>query len=217
MPSSPLDTAALTDEYLSAVLAPDPPRAREVVRSAADAGMETAVLYLDVLCPAMHEVGRRWESGEVSVALEHLASEVTASLVFELAARERRAPTEGRLAVVGCTPGEEHCIGSQMLGGLLEIAGWEVLYLGRSVPAEDLVSLVEAERPDAIALSTCMDDQLAGAREAIAALRALPEPPVVLVGGQAYRGRGDADAVGADAWSASAREAPAVLSERLAS
>lgn len=201
--------------YLEAVLEPDPARARDVVRSAVRAGTPVGEAYHEVLAPAMVEVGRRWESGAINVAHEHLAAEVTGSLVGELAARERSGEATGRMAVVACSPEERHCIGGQMLAGLLEAHGWEVLYLGATLPVPDLVALVEDEAPDAVALSTTMREFLPGVREAVEALRATEEPPLVIVGGQAYDGEETARRVGADVWAPSAGAGQALLGERL--
>ena len=209
---SPAPTAAeLLPAYLEALVAPDPPAARELIRSAQESGLAGAELLLDVITPALREVGDRWERGEITVAHEHLASEVSASLVAELAERLRRPPKAGRLAVVCCSPGEEHCVGAHIVEAMLEAAGWEVLYLGRSLPLADLAGLVDGERPDAVALSTTLPEAVDGAAEAVEALRALESPPVVMVGGQAFPDEGAARAVGAQAWSEDAAGAPGAL------
>jgi methanogenic corrinoid protein MtbC1 len=203
------------EDYLAAILEPDPARARQVVRTAVREGLEIAEAFEQVLGAAMIEIGRRWERDEISVAHEHLATEVSGSLVAELAGRLERAPATGRLAVVCCSPEELHCLGGQMLTGLLEAAGWEVLFLGTSLPLSDLVALAEDEAADVIALSTALPHHLPHVEEAITALRALDDPPLVIVGGQAYADAEDARRVGADAWAASATEAPTLLSRRL--
>lgn len=211
MPPAVSTPPELCRSYLEALVAADPPAARELIRSAREAGMDVPPLLLDVIAPALREVGDRWERGEITVAHEHLASEVSASLVAELAERVRQPPTAGRLAVVACTPGEEHCVAAHMVEALLEAQGWEVLYLGRSLPVDDLAGLVDGERPDAVALSTTLPTGVDGAAEAVGALRALDAPPVVLVGGQAYPDASAARAVGAQAWSADAAGAAEAL------
>ncbi|MDQ3935420.1 MAG: cobalamin-dependent protein [Actinomycetota bacterium] len=203
------------EEYLEAILEPDPARAREVVRGVVRAGLPIEVVYSEILGPAMVEVGRRWEANEIGVAHEHLAAEVTGSLVSELADRVRSEPGSGRMALVSCSPEERHCIGGQMLSGLLEASGWEVLYLGATLPVRDLVAMAEDEAADVIALSTTMPGNLPGVAETIRAVQELEEPPLVIVGGQAYSGEDDARRVGADAYAPSAADAPSLLRRRL--
>lgn len=203
------------DDYLEAVLEPDPFRAREIARAAAEAGLGIDGLYLKVFEPVLVEVGNRWESGQIGVAHEHLATEVTMSLILELAERVRRRPATGRLAIVSCTPGERHCVGGQMLTALLEAEAWEVLYLGATLPLEELARLADSEVPDVVALSTSVADHLPGAREAVAVMQELAEPPLVAVGGRAYAGEDDARAIGADVWAPTALDARALISERV--
>ena len=203
------------DRYLEAILEPDPAAAREVVRAAVREGLSIGDAYGAVLGPAMVEVGRLWESGEIGIAHEHLAAEVSSSLVTELAARVRTDPDTGRMAVVSCSPEERHCLGGTMLSGLLEASGWEVLYLGASLPLEDIVALADEEAADVLALSTTLTCRLEEVASTIRAVRELDDPPLVIVGGQAYGGEEDARRVGADAYAASAAEAPALLRRRL--
>ncbi|MEA2349758.1 MAG: MerR family transcriptional regulator, light-induced transcriptional regulator, partial [Thermoleophilaceae bacterium] len=205
----------IRDEYLEAVLEPDPFRARAIARDAAASGIAVGTLYTEVFAPVLIEVGSRWESGAISVAHEHLAAEVTASLVSELAGRLRLAPEAGRLAIVACSPGERHCVGGQMLTGLLEGEAWEVLYLGATLPVEDLVALADSEVPDVVALSTTMRDHLPDAQATVEALQSLAEPPLVAVGGQAYESEEAAHRIGADLWAPTALDAPALIRERV--
>jgi methanogenic corrinoid protein MtbC1 len=203
------------DDYLVAILEPNPSKAREVVRASVREGAGVDTVFEQLLGPAMVEIGRRWEAGEISVAHEHLASEVTGSLVAELASRLEPAPATGRLAIVCCTPEEQHCLGGQMLSGLLEAAGWEVLFLGVTLPVGDLVALAEDEAADVLALSTSLPGHLPRVVETVRALQELDDPPLVIVGGQAYGSEADAHRVGADLWAARASEAPALLGRRL--
>jgi methanogenic corrinoid protein MtbC1 len=185
------------------------------VRDAVTQGLGIEAAYVEVLAPAMVEIGRRWEAEEISVAHEHLAAEVTGSLISELGQRLAGEAATGRLAVVTCSPEENHCLGGKMLSGLLEAAGWEVLYLGATLPLEDLIALAEDEAADVVALSTTMTHHLPGVEETIRAVQAMEEPPLVIVGGQAYGGEDDARRVGADAWAPTALEAPTLLRRRL--
>src|SRR3712207_1966288 len=120
----PVDPAAVRSAYLDALVAGDAIRARHLVERAADAGVPIDALYLEVLESVMEDVGLLWSAGDLSVAHEHYASAVTAGVMAQLAARWRQEPTSGRLAIVACTAGERHQLGSQMVADFLEAAGW---------------------------------------------------------------------------------------------
>jgi methanogenic corrinoid protein MtbC1 len=196
----PMDYGAIRGAYLDALLAGDSTRARHVIDAAADSGA-IAELYLRVLQPVMEDVGTLWSAGHVNVAQEHYATAITAGVMVHLGSRWRRAPTSGRLAVVSCSPGERHQLGSQMVSDFLEAAGWEVLPLGADVPTEDLVALVELERPDVVAMSTSMREQLPTVVHTLGELRRIDPRPYLVVGGRAWFDLGDerARAAGADA------------------
>jgi methanogenic corrinoid protein MtbC1 len=201
MPARQIDTlAGARGAYLDALLEHDEAGARAVIDQALAAGAPVRALYLEVLQPALYEVGERWADGRLSVAGEHHASMVTRRLLTLLGERMRVAPRDGRLAVVGCSPGELHELGAQMIADFLEAEAWEVLRLGASVPVDDLAELVEHERPDVVALSTAMPDRLEAAEDALRALAAVRPRPLIVVGGRGWTARAVARAseLGAD-------------------
>jgi MerR family transcriptional regulator, light-induced transcriptional regulator len=211
-----LAAPTLREGFLAALLAADATRARHLIDRAVAGGMPIADVYLEVLAPAMREVGELWEAAQVSVAYEHYATSITQGILGALGPRMRVPPTTGRLAVVACTPGERHALGAQMVSDFLEGAGWEVLNVGPSLPTADLVGLVEDEQPDVVGLSTATVDRLAGAEAAIAALRELDPAPYVVVGGLAWRSlqTEEARTLGADAYVEDAAALTALLTER---
>jgi len=190
--------------------------ARGAIDAALEAGVPVPDVYLGVLQPALYEIGRCWAVGNCSVADEHSATAVTQSLLGMLGPRMRTAPKDGRLAVVTGSPEERHALGVQMVSDFLEGDGWEVLNLGASTPARDLARLVDAERPDVVALSTSTPAGLPGAADAVGALAALEPRPLVVLGGQLWHGRAreDAGRLGADLVVDDPRELVALLRER---
>ncbi|HEX2087885.1 MAG TPA: cobalamin-dependent protein [Solirubrobacteraceae bacterium] len=207
----------LADDYVAALLAGDATRARWLVDQAlADDGADVRDVYLGVLAPALEDIGDRWAAGELTVAHEHYATAVTAGILGVLAPRIRVPPESGRLAVVACTPGELHALGAQMVTDFLEAEGWEVLGLGASTPAADLAALVDDERPDVVALSTSVPENLDGAADVLRRLGELREPPFVAVGGRAWTALPPerSEALGAGATFGDPRDLCDVLRER---
>ena len=198
----PLGPAAgLRREYLAALLAPDSARARDLVVGSLEDGVPAADLYLRVLAPAMHDIGRLWERAEISVAQEHVATQITQGVLAQLAHRITRASRagEGRIALVACTPGERHALGAQMVADFLEADGWDVHLAPPGTDVDDLMLGAEVREPDAIALSTALPHSLLNATRTFAALRRLPNRPLLIAGGQAYGGDANrARVVGAD-------------------
>jgi methanogenic corrinoid protein MtbC1 len=178
----------------------DARRGQALVEAAHAGGVPVLDLYEGVLAPVLHEVGHRWAIEELNVAEEHFVTCTTLALIAKLARDGHPAPSSGRLAVVSATPGELHLLGVQMVSDLLEREGWEVLGLGADTPAPDLAELVEAERPDLVALSTSTAGRLPGLADALERLDAVRPRPLVAVGGSLFTAEATATAVelGAD-------------------
>jgi methanogenic corrinoid protein MtbC1 len=198
-----LSPEALEQDYLDALLRPDLSGARALVDAALAGGLPTKEAYLRVIAPAMHEIGRLWETAQISVAQEHLATQISQIVLAGLGLRLGAAGDVGcgRVAIVASTPGEMHALATQMVGDFLEIQGWDVLALGANVPAQELVELARQRQATLVALSTALPGHLLSVTRTCQRLRQLEQVPYIVVGGRAYRGdAGQAVAVGADAF-----------------
>ena len=214
-----MDIAPHQREYLSAIVAGDRRRALEAVDRARKAGLDVASIYVRVLQPALHEVGRLWQHNELTVAEEHLATAITqvamARIYGDLVAPS--APGQ-RSLIAACADTERHEVGLRMVCDLMEEAGWDVTYLGAAVPTESLAALVRDRRPDAVMLSASIAPHLPSVLRMVDAVRRATQEgrrPFILVGGRPFRDDPAlAIRVGADATAGDALEAVARMRER---
>jgi methanogenic corrinoid protein MtbC1 len=195
-PADRVDLEAVRRRYLECLLVPDARRAWGEIAAALDGGVQPRRIYLDVLGPAMEEIGALWERASVGVAQEHLATQITQTVLARLAptledAEAAFAAAPRRLAVVAGTPGELHAIGARMVADFLEASGWEVLLLGTDAPAEEIVALTRERGPELVALSTTLSFNLLAAGRVFTALRRLEQVPLLIAGGRAYEGQAD--------------------------
>lgn len=208
------------ERYLAAIRAGSRRDALAVVDDAVREGMEARTLYLQVFQPAMHEIGRLWQENRITVADEHLATAITQlamSRLYEELFGDR--VDAGPLLVAACAEDERHELGLRMICDLLELDGWDTVFLGASVPVEDLVEMVKERRPEVVALSASITPHLARVREAVQAIRAaMPEDaPVIAIGGRAFAGDAAlAERMGADLTATDAVEVAERLKERFA-
>ncbi|HEX2190998.1 MAG TPA: B12-binding domain-containing protein [Longimicrobiaceae bacterium] len=218
-PASPLAEEAAAG-YLEALLAGDRRRAFSVVDRARAAGLGHREVYLEVFQPALREVGRLWQENRITVADEHLATAITQAAMARLyddlftVARSR-----GPLLVAACADSERHEVGLRMICDLLELEGWDTVFLGATTPIDGLVRMVEERRPAVVALSASIAPHLARVGEAVRALRERlgGAAPLIAVGGRPFlddpvlAGR-----LGADLTATDALEAVQLLQERVA-
>ncbi len=110
-------------------------------------------VVLQVIQPAMHEIGERWMRNEMTVWQEHLASNlVRQKLVAVLQAQPMLSPAAPYL-IAACAPAEEHELGLLILTLLARRNGWRTAYLGQETPLTDLADLARNSKPNLIVIS----------------------------------------------------------------
>ncbi|MFJ5074772.1 MerR family transcriptional regulator [Streptomyces sp. NPDC088553] len=116
-------------------------------------GLVTA--WEEVLAPALHAVGRKWETSEDRyVEVEHLLSwHVSTALRRVGSARRGGTPEAGTPPVLlACVPHEQHTLPLEALAAGLAELGVPTLMFGAAVPPEALDQAVRRTGPAAVAL-----------------------------------------------------------------
>jgi MerR family transcriptional regulator, light-induced transcriptional regulator len=137
----------------------------------------TAVLG-EVVLPYLHELGERWERGEVSVGHEHFASSVLRGRLLGLARGWDGGA--GPRALLACPPGELHDLGLIAFGLALRGHGWRVTYVGTDTPLDTLGDMARELRPAAVVLAATTHDAFDADRDALRDLAA--KAPLWLAG-----------------------------------
>ena len=103
--------------------------------------------------------------------------------------------------VIGTVKGDIHDIGKNLVGMMLEGAGFEVIDLGINTDVEKFIAALEAHKPDILGMSALLTTTMPYMKVVIAALRerGIRDDYIVLVGG-APLNEEFAAAVGADAY-----------------
>lgn len=143
--------------FAAALLAGDEIAAETTIREAMDARLTAAEIDEGVIAPALWLLGALWERGEISVADEHLATEIALRVLALQREADRVAQSRRGNRVLLATPaGERHVVALRMASNLLSGAGYWIVMLGADVPAEALVAGVLRHRPDVICMSLTM-------------------------------------------------------------
>ncbi|WP_237768229.1 MerR family transcriptional regulator [Serinicoccus sp. CNJ-927] len=134
------------------------------------------------LMPALTELGRAWERGELDVSGEHF---VSAAVHRRLAsAFDAAGPNSGaQVALVGLPPGALHLFGTMGFAVCLRRQGIDVRFLGADVPHESWEHSVDALRPGGVVISVPMPRDTAPAARLVDSLHAAHPQLPLWVGG----------------------------------
>lgn len=144
--------------------------------------MDLSSFGREIVMPLGEVIGDLWALGKLSVAVEHLASEV---IVQQLKTDLASAPATGPVLLAACLSGEHHEWGFLVTLTQLQARGWRVHYLGADLPTKDIVEASWTVIPRVVALSAA---DPANVTLRLPELRRLPRllPPgtMVVLGGQ---------------------------------
>jgi 5-methyltetrahydrofolate--homocysteine methyltransferase len=110
-----------------------------------------------VLLPAMKEVGDKFGAGELILPFVLQSAEVMKKTVAHLEQYlERKEGTSKGKLVLATVYGDVHDIGKNLVKTILSNNGYDVVDLGKQVPAETIIQKAIEEKADAIGLSALL-------------------------------------------------------------
>jgi methanogenic corrinoid protein MtbC1 len=181
----------ITDEiyagYLHALLAGEKGKCIETVNGLLRKGVTIYDLYIHLFQKSMYQVGELWEQNRISVAVEHLATAITESLLTLVYPLIFSAEHIGKKAVVSCVASEYHQLGGKMAADIFELNGWDSYFLGANTPPEELLKLIQQKKPDLLGLSLSIYFNVENLYRVLEMVRGSFRDLPVLVGGQAFR------------------------------
>jgi MerR family transcriptional regulator, light-induced transcriptional regulator len=200
----------LADDYLNALLRGRRDKASKLIIEAVEAGRTIKELYLQVFQNAQHEIGRLWQTNQISVAQEHYCTAATQMIMSQLYPYIFASERNGKTLVATCVSGDLHEIGVRMVSDFFEMEGWDTFYLGANTPARDLLQALKERRADLALLSVTMTFHLRAVREMISLIRsdAKTKDIKIMVGGYPFNVAPNLwQEIGADAFARNAESA----------
>jgi 5-methyltetrahydrofolate--homocysteine methyltransferase len=193
----------------------DDAKVRELTQQAIDAGLSASKILNEGFLAGMAVVGRKMGARELflpEVLMAARAMKAGVELLKPLLAADE-VPTVGKV-VVGTVKGDLHDIGKNLVGIMLEGAGFEVFDVGADVEAEVFVDRAEAEGANIIGLSALLTTTMVNMKSVIDLVRerGLENKVQVVVGGAPVT-QEFADEIGADAYGYDANHAVGVIKE----
>ena len=201
----------------NAIINGDDKLAFQLTRQALDEAVDPSQLTNQWMIPAMDEVGRRFEAQEFFVPEIMLAARAMKSaleLVRPLLAASGAQPT-GRV-VLGTVKGDLHDIGKNMVGSMLEGAGFEIFDLGIDVPPEKFIEAVQSQNAHILALSALITITMPEMKQTIEAVSraGIRDQVKIIIGGSPVT-QDYANEIGADGYGENASSAVSVARQLL--
>jgi 5-methyltetrahydrofolate--homocysteine methyltransferase len=187
----------------------------ELTQTAVDEGLGASQILNQGLLAGMAVVGEKFGAHEIflpEVLLAARAMNAGLAVLKPLLVAEE-VPTLGRV-VIGTVKGDLHDIGKNLVGIMLEGAGFEVIDLGTDVPPEVFVDRAVSDGAGVIGLSALLTTTMINMRSVVEEVhnRGLQGSIKVVVGGAPVT-RDFADEIGADGYGYDAHNAVGQIKE----
>jgi len=201
-----------------AVVDMDEDLARELAQAVVDEGFDAYEAIDKGLSAGMEEVGRLYEEEEYFIPELLLCSDAMYAGIEILKPHiKKREDAVRHTVVIGVVEGDTHDIGKNLVKIMLESAGFNVIDLGRDIPAVEFVKAAEEHHAEIIALATLMTTAMPAMREVLEVLEkeAMRGNFKVVVGGGPIS-PAFAEKIGADVYAVNAAEAARLARELVA-
>jgi corrinoid protein of di/trimethylamine methyltransferase len=177
-----------------------------------EAGIDPKQILESGMAVAMFELGEMWKRGEV-----FLPEVVAAAAVFKrcneivepaLLAQRRPGDQAAVVVILATVKGDLHDLGKNMVAAMLRTSGFEVLDLGKDIPAEAIVEAINERHPAIVGLSALLTTTVPYQETVIRRLQSegLRDRVKVMVGGAPVTPEW-AEKIGADGYANNAPEA----------
>lgn len=159
-------------EIYEAVLEYDEERVPELVQAEVDAGTPLPDILDQGLVAALDTVGAKFSEGTLFVPEMLMAAEaVQAGMnVIRPLLVESGAKPVGTI-VLGTVKGDLHDIGKNLVGMMLEGAGFRIIDLGTDVDPEDFITTAQENEADIVAMSSLLTTSMAEMAKAVEAVQ----------------------------------------------
>lgn len=206
-----MDAKEIKQGIYDAIIELDDAKIVVMANTVLDSELDLIEVIEQAMSPAMEEIGRRFQSGDMFLPELMMSAEVYEAAMNIL--RPKMMETGKNMkpigkVVIGSVKGDIHSIGKGLVATMLKTAGLEVLDLGVDIPTFTFVEQAEKMGADIIALSALLTTTMPAQREVIEALEGegIRDKFKVIVGG-APVSREWAETIGADGYGENAAQA----------
>ena len=164
------------DELADAVQTFDSDKVLQVTKKALAAGIDPSTIIEQGIAKGLKVVGKKFEDGELF--LMHLVAAAEPSqraikelLEPEIKKRKGERKSAGKV-VLGTVAGDIHDIGKNIVGAMLIAAGFDVIDIGKDIPAEEFVKKAKEVNANIVGASALLSTSLPVQAEIVKAFKA---------------------------------------------
>ena len=179
----------------------------EEVKEAVNQGISPHQILEKGLLEGLNRAGTKFKIGEVYIPevlavakVLHLSMDFLRPLITQEKFKHR-----GKI-LLGTVHGDLHDIGKNLVGIMLEAAGFEIIDIGINVPAGNFVEAAKERNVDIVGLSSLLTTTMNEMKTVIEAFKSAGLKKKIIVGGAPVT-QEFADKIGADAYAINAGEA----------
>ena len=176
----------LYQTYLASLLRGDRGECLKIVTTLLENKIEIREIYADLFQKSMYKVGELWETNEISVAREHLATTITESMLNVIYPHLFTGAQAAKTAIITCTANEYHQLGGKMVADIFELHGWDAHFLGVNTQVKELLQCIDEIQPDLLGLSLAVSFNLPHLETTFEAIKSNFQDIDILVGGHAF-------------------------------
>lgn len=201
-PSQPDVLRGTSEALYEAVLKGNKKKSIETAALAIEEGTEPKELLEQVLMPAINRVGDLFETGKYFLPQLIAGAEAmkAAIEVLEPHMRVEEHAGEKPVIIMATVEGDIHDIGKNLVALMLKNYGFQVIDLGKDVPAEQIIQAAVEHHAKAIGLSALMTTTMIQMKKVVDGVKARGLDTKVIIGG-AVTTQEYADEIGADGYS----------------
>jgi 5-methyltetrahydrofolate--homocysteine methyltransferase len=203
-----------TNPIYQAVISGNRDEIETLVQKAIDDRIPALTINNEMLIPAIQEIGKQYDRKEIFLPQMILAAE-TMQRAFSVLKPHFKGVLKSAGKIIICTvKGDVHDIGKNIVSLFLGNEGFDILDLGKNVPAEEIVRQVQKNKPDVVALSALMTTTMVEMPKVVDELKKAGIKVKTIIGGavvtKTYAGE-----IGADGYAKDAVQAVQVVKELL--
>ena len=202
-----VDLKELADDVISGKA----PQVKELTKKALDEGMGVEKILNEGLIAGMDVVGKKFQANEFYVPEMLIAARAMKAgmEIVKPVLIQEDIKTQGTV-VLGTVKGDLHDIGKNLVGMMLEGAGFEVIDMGVDIAPEKFVQTAKEKKAHLIGLSALLTTTMVSMKDIIKALKeASPDGKIKVMIGGAPLTQSYADEIGADGYAPDAASAVA--------